>query len=156
MIFFGTRNLRGRQPLPHDGVIVGYDSSTVIVTSDISFLQRCGYWSGSKYTRYVLETRAHLEPALALIHRKPPAGPIATSFLQSYVSLFANCKERKRNRPFTRLFSPSACIKCSGNEGRRGNEHRLPKWVRLQAEVICCHVTNCLPYILMTSCIFTV
>ena len=40
------------QPLPHDGIIVGYDSSTVIVTSDISFLRRCGYWSGSKYTRY--------------------------------------------------------------------------------------------------------
>ena len=69
----GIRNLRGRPPLLHDGIIVCYDSSTVLVTSDISFLQ-------------------------------------------SYVTIFANRKERKRNRPFTRLFFPSACEKWSGNE----------------------------------------
>ena len=31
------------------------------------------------YSRYRPEMRAHLEPALALIYPKPPAGPIATS-----------------------------------------------------------------------------
>ena len=35
----GVRNLRGRQPLPQDGVIVCYDTSTVLVMSDITFLQ---------------------------------------------------------------------------------------------------------------------
>ena len=36
------------------------------------------------YSRYRPEMRAHLEPALALIYPKPPAGPIATSFIVSF------------------------------------------------------------------------
>ena len=41
----GVWNLRGRQPLPQDSVIVRYDSSTVLVTSDIS-LAVCIRWTG--------------------------------------------------------------------------------------------------------------
>ena len=68
---------RRRQPLLHDGVIVCYDSSTVCVTSDITFLQM-------------------------LYHHR----------------YLCYSKERKQNRPFTRLFFPSACEKWSGNETR--------------------------------------
>ena len=35
----GVRNLRGRQPSPQDGVIMCCDSSTVLMTSDITFLR---------------------------------------------------------------------------------------------------------------------